>query len=80
MCGNQCSRFDVQRICRQHKIGFVIGKKFQHRGQHGPVCQIIPQHFRRQAGQCQQAFCPERVCQHPCQRGQRQRFGIAGMM
>lgn len=78
MRGDQLFRRDVQRIGGEHEIGFVTGEEFEHRTEHLAIGQPLAQDFRREAGEREQALSPVVILQHPAERGQRERIGIAG--
>ncbi len=45
MSSDQGRGRDIQGICRQHQIGFVIRQKLQHRRHNRLVGEVIAQHL-----------------------------------
>ncbi len=78
MRGDQALGRHVERVGGEQQVGFVVGEEFEHRGEHPAVGQPRAQDLGRQAGQREQALRPVLVLQQPAERGERERFGIAG--
>ena len=61
-----------ERLGSADQVGFVIGKEFERRGQHGRIVQPCAQGIGIEPGQPQEPVGPVAVLQHPAERGQRQ--------
>ena len=77
--GDQFLRRDGKRLGRADEVRFVIGEKFERRGQHMRVAQPAPKRIGIEAGQFKIARRTILAFQHPAERRERQNLRIGGI-
>lgn len=78
MGGDQTLGRDVERVGGEQQVGLVAGEELEHRCEHLALGQPLAQDLGREAGEREQPLRTILVLQHPAERGERERIGIAG--